>query len=56
MSKPDAMVIGPMKAGTTWLYSYLISRGDVCLPEGVKETFFFDRRFNKGNHGIYSLL
>ncbi|MCP4105933.1 MAG: sulfotransferase domain-containing protein [Desulfobacteraceae bacterium] len=42
---PDFLVIGPQKAGTTWIYRYLLSRGDVCLPDGVKETFFFDRSF-----------
>jgi hypothetical protein len=46
---PDALIVGPMKAGTTWVYDYLATRGDVCLPRGVKETFFFDRRFHYGS-------
>lgn len=45
---PNALVIGPMRCGTTWLDRYLRSHDDVCLPKGVKETFFFDRRFSKG--------
>lgn len=45
---PDALLIGPMKGGSTWIHDYLSSRGDVCLPAGVKETFFFDRRFDRG--------
>ncbi len=45
---PDALIIGPMRTGTTWVYEYLKARGDVCLPLGVKETFFFDQRFEKG--------
>lgn len=45
---PDGLIIGAMRAGTTWVYEYLKARGDVCLPRGVKETFFFDRRFGKG--------
>lgn len=45
---PDALVIGPMRAATTWIHRYLKKRGDVCLPSDVKETFFFDRRFEKG--------
>jgi len=45
---PDALIIGPMRTGTTWVYEYLKARGDVCLPLGVKETFFFDQRFGKG--------
>lgn len=48
MTLPDALVIGPMKAGTTWIQDYLAARGDVALPAGVKETFFFDRRYDKG--------
>lgn len=42
---PDMLVIGPMRTGTTWIYEYLKARDDVCLPVGVKETFFFDRRY-----------
>jgi hypothetical protein len=45
---PHALFIGPMKSGTTFVYKYLESRGDICLPRGVKETFFFDSRFEKG--------
>lgn len=43
MALPDLIFIGPMKAGTTWIDDYLRWRGDVCLPDGVKETFYFDR-------------
>ncbi|WP_029040786.1 sulfotransferase family protein [Cucumibacter marinus] len=42
------LIIGPMKAGTTWMHDYLAARGDVCLPLGVKETFYFDRYHDKG--------
>lgn len=45
---PNALIIGPQKAGTSWLQKYFEWRGDVCLPHGVKETFFFDRYFAKG--------
>lgn len=48
MRLPDALVIGPMKSGTSWIQDYLQARGDVALPNGVKETFFFDRRYRKG--------
>lgn len=48
MILPTALVIGPMKAGTTWIHDYLEWRGDVRLPRGVKETFFFDKKWNKG--------
>lgn len=45
---PKALVVGPMKAGTSWVHDYLHVRGDVALPDGVKETFFFDTRYDKG--------
>lgn len=48
MTLPTALVIGPMKAGTTWVQDYLAWRGDVCVPSGVKETFFFDNHFDRG--------
>lgn len=48
MNIPRALLIGPMKAGTTWAHDYLSWRGDVCLPKGVKETFFFDQHFDRG--------
>ena len=35
MTLPTALVIGPMKAGTTWIHEYLAWRGDVCLPGGT---------------------
>lgn len=47
-SRPNALIIGPMKAGTTWIQDYMEARGDVDLPRGVKETFFFDRCWHKG--------
>jgi len=45
---PTALVIGSQKTGTTWIHAYLADRGDVVLPDGVKETFFFDRHFDRG--------
>jgi hypothetical protein len=45
---PNGLIIGPMRAGTTWIYQYLASIESVGLPKGVKETFFFDRRYHKG--------
>lgn len=45
---PDFLVIGPMKSGTTWMHDYLAWRGDIALPMEVKETFFFDRYFQRG--------
>lgn len=45
---PTGLVIGPMRTGSTWLYEYLSSRGDVCLPKDVKETFYFAENYEKG--------
>ncbi len=45
---PGFIVIGPQRTGTTWLYNYFLTRGDICLPRGVKETFFFDKKYAKG--------
>ena len=44
----DAAGIGPQKTGTTWLDACLRAHPDLCLPQGVKETFFLDRRFGRG--------
>jgi len=43
-----ALSIGPQRAGTTWIYRYLSSRGDICLPAKVKEIFYFDRNYDRG--------
>ena len=44
---PTGLVIGPMRTGSTWLHEYLSSRGDVCLPKDVKETFYFAENHDK---------
>ena len=45
---PNALVVGPMKAGSTWVHDYLSYRGDVALPAPDKESFFFDRYYDRG--------
>ncbi|MCB9964213.1 MAG: sulfotransferase domain-containing protein [Rhodospirillales bacterium] len=47
-SLPFYLAIGPQRAGTSWLDRYLRYRRDICLPDKVKEIFFFDRHFHKG--------
>lgn len=42
LAKPDFLVIGAQKAGTTWLYSQLQRHPDIWLPP-VKEIHYFDR-------------
>lgn len=46
--RPFALSIGPQRAATSWLDHYLRSRGDVCLPHRVKETYFLNRFYEKG--------
>ena len=41
-------IVGPQKAGTTWIYEYLKTLPEVCFPAEVKETFFFDKYYYKG--------
>lgn len=48
MTLPTAMIVGPQKAGTSWIYAYLQWRDDVNVAKGVKETFFFDKYYHKG--------
>ena len=51
-AKPDFLIIGAQKAGTTSLSSWLIQHDDVIGPR-VKELHFFDRRWHDGNIGTY---
>jgi hypothetical protein len=43
---PDFVAIGPPRTGTTWLHGVLYHRA--CLPDGVKETRFFDNFYSRG--------
>jgi len=45
---PDALFVGPQRAGTTWIHELLATRDDVQLPRGVKETYFFDLKWDRG--------
>lgn len=47
---PNLLFVGPMKCGTSWIHNYLDARGDICLPQDVKETFYFDRHHDRGTH------
>jgi glycosyltransferase involved in cell wall biosynthesis len=40
--------IGPQRTATTWLYEMLSRHPSIAFPGGVKETKFFDERFQKG--------
>lgn len=43
-----AVGVGPQRAATTWLHACLEPHPALCLPERVKETYFLDRRFDRG--------
>jgi sulfotransferase family protein len=53
--RPDFMIIGAMKSGTTTLYHYLgrYSRIFMCYP---KEPMFFSRQYSKGLDWYFSLF
>lgn len=49
MPKPNFIVIGAEKSGTTWLYRNLRQHPDVFMPpEHHKELFFFSYRYHRG--------
>jgi Sulfotransferase domain len=43
---PDFIGVGPPRTGTTWLHGVLHRRA--CLPAETKETWFFDRYYDRG--------
>jgi hypothetical protein len=40
--------VGPQRTATTWLYEMLRRHPSIAFPRGVKETKFFDERFDNG--------
>ena len=52
--KLDFVAVGPFKTGTSWIHDYLLNYQQVALPTKVKETFFFDRKFERGLDWYYS--
>lgn len=40
--------VGPQRTGTTWIYEMLRQHPELCLPEAVKETMFFDLYHDRG--------
>lgn len=47
MPKPDFLIIGAQKCGTTSLFYYLSQHPDLCLP-AIKELQFFTFEYSKG--------
>jgi hypothetical protein len=50
----DFVAVGPFKTGTSWIYNYLMNYQQLALPTKVKETFFFDSKFEMGLDWYYS--
>ncbi len=46
-NKPNFLVVGTQKAGTTAMYSVLRQHSQIFLPE-TKEIHYFDKKFEKG--------
>ncbi len=46
--KPDFIVIGPGRTGTSWMYEMLLQHPEVCLARDSKETLFFNRYYEQG--------
>jgi hypothetical protein len=40
--------VGPQRTGTTWLEELLRRHRSVCLPDGIKETMYFDLYYDHG--------
>lgn len=46
--KPDFIVIGPGRTGTTFLYQALLEHPEVCTPLHTKEINFFNHEYHQG--------
>ena len=46
--KLDFIVAGPQRTASSWLHDMLVQQPGVSLPGQVKETFFWDKYFEKG--------
>ncbi len=54
-NKPDFLIIGAQKCGTTSLFFYLSQHPDIVMPE-IKEIHFFDLQYEKGIKWYYNLF
>jgi hypothetical protein len=48
MTRPDFIVAGVRRCGTTWLHRCLGEHPGIALPTATKELFFFDRNWDRG--------
>lgn len=42
------VAVGPQRTATSWLAQVLRTHPEICLPQGVKETMFFEQYYDKG--------
>jgi hypothetical protein len=50
----DVLVVGPQRTASSWLDRALRSHVRLCFPTYVKETFFFDRHYHRGQEWYFS--
>ncbi|PWQ95564.1 hypothetical protein, partial [Leucothrix pacifica] len=45
---PDVIFIGPLKTATSYIYDYFLHHPGVATSEPVKELFYYDDYYDKG--------
>lgn len=48
MKRPNFLVIGGTRCGSSWLYRLLKSHPEIYVPTNIKEVHFFNRHYEKG--------
>lgn len=48
MKRLDFIAVGPQRTASSWLHLMLLQHPEISLPTQVKETMFWDKRFEKG--------
>ncbi len=56
MNKLDFLFVGPQKTATTWCYDSLIGHHQLSFPREFKESFFWDRYYDKGIEWYWNLF
>ena len=52
--KPDFLVVGCQRCGTTWLYQQLVQHDEIFVPKDRKEVEYFDLNYDKGAYWYHS--
>lgn len=45
---PDVIFVGPLKTATSYIYDYFLHHPDVVTSEPIKEVFYYDDYYDKG--------